>query len=165
MHDLNRKMTEGEHDAARRGEPLLTRHDIHELALPRDHKKMVAATKLRAAGHTPIPKPSIKDRLDDLKNAACLRLPVLKVARENADIATTAKCEAISSKIARKPYIIQTLTARTLRQSQPCPKRKQPLRCHPLLLSLMAEDPPMEAVEVKEVVEVPQEEAVVEGVV
>ena len=81
---------------------------------------MVTVAKLRAVELTPIPKPSIRDRLGDLKNKgkarSRLRILVPNVARENADTPTIVVCEAISSKTARKPYMVATTT--TLRHNQ-----------------------------------------------
>ena len=76
VHDLDRESTEGERDATRREEAPLIRHDIHKLALRRNREKVVAPAKLRAVGLTPIPKPSIKDRLGDLKNKGKARSPL-----------------------------------------------------------------------------------------
>ena len=47
--ELGREITNGELDTARTGEPPLTRHEIHELALRRDRERVVAEAKLRAA--------------------------------------------------------------------------------------------------------------------
>ena len=165
VHDLDKEITEGERDAARKGEAPRTRHEIHELALCRDREKVVAAAKLRAARLTPIPKPSIKDRFGDLKNKGKARNPPPhpSAKRGERERRHYNNCGVRDHLIKDFPEAIHDGNSDGNNPDlEPAPFGTKPTPPLPPLSPLPLTRGGREVIEV---VEVPQEEAEVEGVV